>query len=126
MRICTKLSLLMVQSKSWRDIMLIFYVIPFFLISGTSIFLFFMSVSPKIKAKNLSLIMICLAINLLTIPISCLVGSFVSYTHEASTEFTYNNPLYFWKGFFFIQIIPLFVLFVAFLKFVIAKRTKQV
>lgn len=61
--------------------MLIFYVIPLFLISGTSIFLFFMSVSPKIKAKNLSLIMICLAMNLLTIPISCLVGSFVSYTN---------------------------------------------
>ncbi|MFK4311124.1 ethanolamine transporter EutH [Bacillus sp. RC242] len=105
--------------------MLIFYVIPFFLISGTSIFLFFMSVSPKIKAKNLSLIIICLAINLLTIPISCLVGSFVSYTNEASTEFTYNNPLYFWKGFFFIQIIPLFVLFVALIWWLSVRAKKK-
>ncbi|PEJ02274.1 hypothetical protein [Bacillus toyonensis] len=104
--------------------MLIYYVIPFFLISGISIFLFFLSVSPKIKAKNLSLIMVCLAINVLTIPISCLVGSFVSYRNEAATEFTYNNPLYFWKGFFFIQIIPIFVLFVAFLMF-IWKRIKN-
>lgn len=116
----------MVQLKSWRDIMVIFYVIPFFLISGTSIFLFFMSVSPKIKAKNLSLIIICLAINLLTIPISCLVGSFVSYTNEASTEFTYNNPLYFWKGFFFIQIIPLFVLFVALIWWFIRKVKEKI
>lgn len=126
MRICTKLSLLMVQSKSWRDIMGIFYVIPLFLIFGTATFLFIKAGSPKIKNKNISLIMVCLAINILILPISCLVGSFVSYTNEAATEFTYNNPFYFWKGFFFIQIIPLFVLFVAFLKFVIAKRTKQV
>ncbi|GAB6439133.1 MULTISPECIES: hypothetical protein [Bacillus] len=106
--------------------MLIFYVIPLFLISGISIFLFFLSVSPKIKAKNLSLIIICLAINVLTIPISCLVGSFVSYKHEASTEFIYNNPLYFWKGFFFIQIIPFFVLFVALIWWFIRKGKEKI
>ncbi|PEC81754.1 hypothetical protein [Bacillus cereus] len=105
--------------------MLIFYVIPFFLISSTSIFLFFLSVSPKINTKNLSLIMICLAINLLTIPISCLVGSLVSYTNEAATEFTYNNPLYFWKGFFFIQIIPLFILLVALIRWFIRKGKEK-
>ncbi|PGU90827.1 hypothetical protein COD71_20940 [Bacillus cereus] len=106
--------------------MLIFYVIPFFLISSTSIFLFFMSVSPKIKAKNLSSIIICLAINLLKIPIYGLVGSFVSYTNEAATEFTYNNPLYFWKGFFFIQIIPLFILLVALIRWFILKGKEKI
>ncbi|EEL95887.1 hypothetical protein bmyco0001_57210 [Bacillus mycoides DSM 2048] len=55
-----------------------------------------------------------------------MVGSFVSYTNEASTEFTYNNPLYFWKGFFFIQIIPLFVLFVALIWWFIRKGKEKI
>ncbi|QWG92770.1 hypothetical protein [Bacillus mycoides] len=105
--------------------MLIFYAIPLFLIFGTVTFLFIKAGSPKIKNKNLSLIMVCLAINLLTIPISCLIGTFVSYTHEASTEFTYNNPIYFWKGFFFIQTIPIFVLFVVFLMFIWKRKEKN-
>ncbi|PEI86485.1 hypothetical protein [Bacillus toyonensis] len=102
----------------------IFYVIAFFLIFGIATFLFIKSGSQKIKDKNLSLIMVFLGINLIIIPMAYLVGSFVSYTHEASTEFTYNNPIYFWKGFFFIQIIPIFMLFVAFLIF-IWKRIKN-
>ncbi|PHD52026.1 hypothetical protein COF61_32335 [Bacillus toyonensis] len=57
---------------------------------------------------------------------SCLVGSFFSYTNEASTEFTYNNSLYFWKGFFFIQIIPLFVLFVALIWWFIHKSKEKI
>ncbi|MFD6511423.1 hypothetical protein [Bacillus sp. NPDC060175] len=99
--------------------MVIFYVITLFLISGTSIFLFFKSVSPKIKAKNLSLIMVCLAINLLTIPMAYLIGSLVFYTDEMATEFRDSNPLYFWKGFFFIQAIPFLILIIGILKWLI-------
>ncbi|PQZ48653.1 hypothetical protein CQZ94_27585 [Bacillus sp. MYb209] len=104
----------------------IFYVITLFLIFGTATFLFIKSGSPKIKDKNLSLIMVFLGINLTTIPMAYLVGSFVSYTNEAATEFTYNNPLYFWKGFFFIQIIPLFVLFVALIWWFIRKGKEKI
>ncbi|MGG5741546.1 MULTISPECIES: hypothetical protein [Bacillus cereus group] len=104
----------------------IFYVIALFLIFGTATFLFMKSGSPKIKDKNLSLIMVFLGINLITIPMAYLVGSLVSYTHEASTEFTYNNPLYFWKGFFFIQIIPIFVLFVALIWWFIRKGKEKI
>ncbi|PFZ57294.1 hypothetical protein COL68_13155 [Bacillus wiedmannii] len=53
--------------------MLNFYV-TLFLIFGTAIFLFFKSGSPKIKAKNLSLIMVCLGINLLTSPMAFFIG----------------------------------------------------
>ncbi|WP_336770398.1 hypothetical protein [Bacillus bombysepticus] len=74
--------------------------------------------SPKIKDKNLSLILVCLALNLLTIPFSVLIGTFVSYKNLAATEFTVDNPVYFWKGFFYIQTIPLFVLFVFFSMFI--------
>ena len=63
----------MVQLDSWRDIMVSFYV-TLFLIFGTAIFLFFLSGSSKIKAKNLSLIMICLGINLLTSPMALFIG----------------------------------------------------
>ncbi|EEM59007.1 MULTISPECIES: hypothetical protein [Bacillus cereus group] len=104
----------------------IFYVIPLFLIFGTATFLFIKSGSAKIKDKNLSLIMIFLGINLITIPMAYLVGSFVSYKHEASTEFIYNNPFYFWKGFFFIQIIPFFVLFVALIWWFIRKGKEKI
>ncbi|HDR7706662.1 TPA: hypothetical protein QCX91_004320 [Bacillus thuringiensis] len=104
----------------------IFYVIPLFLIFGTATFLFIKAGSPKIKDKNLSLIMVCLAINILLIPISFLGGSFVSYKNEAATEFTYNNPLYFWKGFFFIQIIPLFILLAALIWWFIRKGNEKI
>ncbi|OXB98642.1 hypothetical protein FHE73_13890 [Bacillus thuringiensis] len=53
--------------------MVSFYV-TLFLIFGTAIFLFFLSGSSKIKAKNLSLIMICLRINLLTSPMALFIG----------------------------------------------------
>lgn len=48
------------------------YYVLLFLIFGTAIFLFFLSSSSKIKAKNLSLIMVCLGINLLISPVAFL------------------------------------------------------
>ncbi|MFE5392569.1 hypothetical protein [Bacillus thuringiensis] len=98
--------------------MLNFYV-TLFLIFGTAICLFFLSGSSKIKAKNLSLIMVCLGINLLTSPISLFIGGM-------ATDSPYSTMLDFLGGFLFIQGIPLLLLLAAFLKFALAKKTKQV
>ncbi|MEK4500410.1 hypothetical protein [Bacillus sp. FSL R12-0069] len=115
--------------------MVIFYGITFFLIFGIAIFVFFKSGSPKIKAKNLSSIMICLGINLIIIPISFFIGGIAEYAGVAANYGAYfagestiepplvSRTLYFWGGFFFIQIIPLVMLLVAFLRF-IQKREK--
>lgn len=81
----------MVQLDSWRDIMVSFYV-TLFLIFGTTIFLFFLSGSSKIKAKNLSLIMICLGINLLTSPIALFIG-------VVATDSPYSTTLDFFEDF---------------------------
>ena len=106
----------MVQLDSWRDIMVSFYV-TLFLIFGTAIFLFFLSGSSKIKAKNLSLIMICLGINLLTSPMALFIG-------VMATDSPYSTTLDFWR-------MSLYSGNTAppptcFLKFAIAKKTKQV
>ncbi|MED0988326.1 hypothetical protein [Bacillus nitratireducens] len=98
--------------------MVIFYVI-LFLIFGTAIFLFFLSGTSKIKAKNLSLIMVCLAINLLTIPMAFFIGGMATAPPDSTT-------LDFFGGFLFIQGIPLLLLLAAFLKFALTKKTKQV
>ncbi|MBG9597766.1 hypothetical protein ABE17_12995 [Bacillus mycoides] len=95
-----------------------FYV-TLFLIFGTAIFLFFKSGSPKIKAKNLSLIMICLGINLLTSPMAYFIGGMATAPPD-------STALDFLGGFLFIQGIPLLILLAAFWKFARAKKTKQV
>ncbi|WP_242298815.1 hypothetical protein [Bacillus cereus group sp. BfR-BA-01382] len=114
--------------------MLIFYVILFFLIFGISFFLFFISGSPKIKAKNLSRIMVCLGINLLISPISFLIGGIAEYAGVVANYGAYfagestiepplvSRTLYFLGGFFFIQVIPLVMLLVAFLRFIQKKK----
>ena len=81
--------------------------------------LIFLSGSSKIKAKNLSLIMVCLGINLLTSPMALFIG-------VMATDSPYSTKLDFFGGFLFIQGIPLLLLLAAFLKFAIAKKTKQV
>ena len=93
-----------------------FYV-TLFLIFGTTIFLFFLSGSSKIKAKNLLLIMICLGINLLTSPMALFIG-------VVATDSPYSTTLDFLR-------ISLYSGHTApptcsFLKFAIAKKTKQV
>ncbi|RFB53140.1 hypothetical protein DZB90_27305 [Bacillus thuringiensis] len=64
--------------------MVIFYVI-LFLIFGTAIFLFFLSGTSKIKAKNLSLIMVCLGINLLTSPMAFFIGGMATAPPDSTT-----------------------------------------
>lgn len=132
-----KLPLLMVQLKSWRDIMGIYYVL-LFLIFGTAIFLFFLSSSSKIKAKNLSLIMVCLGINLLISPVAFFIGGIADYAGVVANYGAYvagdsttapplvSHVLYFLGGFLFIQGIPILILLLAFWKFIRAKKTKQV
>ncbi|HDR7851173.1 TPA: hypothetical protein QCY30_006029 [Bacillus toyonensis] len=74
-----------------------------FLIIGTALFLFIMAALPKIRKKNLSFIMIGLGINILVIPLSFFIGGMATASPD-------STRLDFWKGFFFIQIIPLFLL----------------
>ncbi|MFB6649178.1 hypothetical protein [Bacillus toyonensis] len=122
----------MVQLKSWRDIMgfivdIVFYFGFYFgllfLIIGTTLALFIMAALPKIWSKNLSFVMIGLGINILTIPLSFFIGGM-------ATDSPDSTRLDFWKGFFFIQKIPLFLLiFLLFLTVVlwfIRKNKKKV
>ncbi|KAA0787672.1 MULTISPECIES: hypothetical protein [Bacillus cereus group] len=116
----------------------IYFVITLLLINGTAIFLFFLSVSPKIKAKNLSSIMICLGINLIISPAAFLIGGIADYAGVAANYGAYfagesatapplvSRALYFLGGFLFIQGIPLLILLAAFWKFARAKKIKQV
>ncbi|MGA4501429.1 hypothetical protein ACPC0Q_28295 [Bacillus bombysepticus] len=90
------------------------YYVPLFLIFGTAIFFFFLSSSSKIKAKNLSLIMVCLGINLLTSPVALFIG-------VMATDSPYSTVLDFWGGFLFIQGIPLLLLLVALIWWFIQK-----
>jgi hypothetical protein len=89
-----------------------------FLIFGTAIFLFFKSGSPKIKAKNLSLIMVCLGVNLLTSPMAYFIGGMATAPPD-------STALDFWGGFLFIQGIPLLMLLVAFLMFICKRKEKK-
>ena len=123
-----KLPLLMVQLNSWRDIMGIilyftFYFGVLFLIVGTALVLFIMAALPKIWSKNLSFIMIGLGINILAVPLSYFIG-------VMATDSPDSTRLDFWKGFFFVQKIPLFLLiFLLFLTLVlwfIRKNKKKV
>lgn len=94
------------------------YVILYFII-GIAVFSFFNSESQKTKDKNLTFIMVSLGVNLCTIPVALFIG-------VMATDSPYSTVPDFWGGFLFIQGIPLLILIVAFLKFAIAKKTKQV
>ncbi|ANE86308.1 MULTISPECIES: hypothetical protein [Bacillus] len=114
------------------------YYVLLFLIFGTAIFLFFLSSSSKIKAKNLSLIIVCLGINLLISPVAFFMGGIADYAGVVANYGAYVagdsatapplviHVLYFLGGFLFIQGIPLLILLLAFWKFTRAKKTKQV
>ncbi|MBC2683820.1 hypothetical protein HAU06_06495 [Bacillus toyonensis] len=114
------------------------YYVPLFLIFGTAIFFFFLSSSSKIKAKNLSLIMVCLGINLLTSPVAFFIGGIANYAgvvanygayvagDSATAPPLFSRVLYFSGGFLFIQGTPLLILIVALWKFARAKKINQV
>ncbi|CAM4184988.1 hypothetical protein BAMA111019_10880 [Bacillus manliponensis] len=93
---------------------IIFYGV-LFLIFGAAIFAFIKAESPKVKAKNLSFIMLSVGVNILAIPMALFIGGM-------ATDSPYSTVLDFWKGFFFIQGIPLLMLFIAFVWWLIRKR----
>lgn len=114
------------------------YYVLLFLIFGTAICLFFLSNSSKINAKKLSLIMVCLGINLLISPVAFFIGGITDYADVVANYGAYvagdsttapplvSHILYFSGGFLFIQGIPLLILLLAFWKFTRAKKTRQV
>lgn len=77
-----------------------------FLFFGTAIFMFVMAGSRKIRDKNLSFIMIGLGINILASPVAFFIGIM-------ATDSPHSTTLDFWKGFLFIEAIPLFILLLA-------------
>jgi len=95
-------------------------------------------VHQKSRLKNLSLITVCLGINLLTSPVAFLIGGIADYAGGVANYGAYfagesatapplvSRALYFFGGFLFIQGIPLLILLAAFWKFTRAKKTKQV
>lgn len=89
------------------------YVILYF-ISGIAVFSFFNSDSPKTKDKNLTFIMVCLGVNLCTIPVALFIG-------VMATDSPYSTEFDFWGGFLFIQGIPLLLLLVALIWWFIQK-----
>lgn len=97
----------------------VFYYGVLFLILGTALFLFIMAGLPKIRNKNLSFVMVGLGINILVSPLSIFIGGMATDSPD-STE------LDFWKGFFFVQKIPLLILLVALVWWFIRKNKKKV
>ncbi|PGO25220.1 hypothetical protein CN984_19500 [Bacillus cereus] len=87
---------------------MMFYYGILFLILGIAVFLFIIAGSRKIRNKNLSFVMIGLGINTLTSPVALFIG-------VMATDSPYSTRLDFWKGFLFIQGIPLFLLLIAFI-----------
>ncbi|MGF9966266.1 hypothetical protein [Bacillus rhizoplanae] len=97
---------------------LIFYGI-LLLILGAAIFVFSKAESQKIKAKNLSFVMVGLGINLLASPLAVFIGGM-------ATDPPDSTALDFWKGFLFIQAIPLLILLVALIWWFIRKSKEKV
>ncbi|KWW52611.1 hypothetical protein AWW69_21865, partial [Bacillus cereus] len=87
---------------------MMFYYGILFLILGIAVFLFIMAGSRKIRNKNLSFVLIGLGINILASPVAFFIG-------VMATDSPYSTRLDFWKGFLFIQGIPLFLLLIAFI-----------
>ncbi|SFC78984.1 hypothetical protein SAMN04488168_109159 [Bacillus sp. 491mf] len=90
-----------------------------FLIIGTAIFVIIKADSPKIKAKNLSFVMIGLGINILASPFALFIGAMTTDPPD-STE------LDFWGVFFFIQGIPLLILLLALIWWFIRKGKEKI
>ena len=98
---------------------MMFYYGILFLILGIAVFLFIMTGSRKIRNKNLSFVLIGLGINILASPMALFIGGM-------ATDSPYSTALDFWKGFFFIQIIPLFILLVALIRWFILKGKEKI
>ncbi|MFJ8356054.1 hypothetical protein ACIQ69_22530 [Bacillus paramycoides] len=98
---------------------IVFYYGVLFLIIGTAIFVFIKAGSPKIKAKNLPFVMVGLGINILASPLALFIG-------VMATDSPDSTVLDFWKGFLFIQGIPLIILLVSLVWWVIRMNKEKV
>ncbi|MCP8968426.1 hypothetical protein [Ectobacillus ponti] len=87
------------------------------LIIGGAIFLFIKADSPKIKAKHLSGVIVGLGLNIFTSPLAFFIGGM-------ATDPPDSTMLDFWKGFLFIQAIPLLIL-LAFLVMWWIRKSKE-
>ena len=92
-----------------------------FLIIGTGIFLIIKADSPKIKAKNLSFIMVSLGVNLLAIPMAIFIGGMATAPPDNT-----GTELDFWGGFFLIQGIPVLMLLLALVWWFIRKGKEKI
>ncbi|EJS66427.1 hypothetical protein CN425_22910 [Bacillus cereus] len=98
---------------------MVFYYGVLLLIIGTAIFMFIMAGIRKIREKNLSFVMVGLGINLLTSPLALFIG-------VMATDPPDSTRLDFWKGFLFIQAIPLLILLLAFAWWLIRRNKEKV
>lgn len=90
-----------------------------FLIICTAIFVIIKADSPKVKVKNLSFVMIGLSINILASPIAFFIG-------VMATDSPSSTMVDFWKGFFFIQAIPLLILLLTLMWWFICRNKEKV
>lgn len=98
---------------------MLFYYGVLFLIIGTAIFMFIKAGSRKIRDKNLSFVMVGLGINILASPLALFIGTMATASPN-------STRLDFWKGFLFIQKIPLIILLLALIWWFIRKNKKKV
>ncbi|PFI25185.1 hypothetical protein COI75_08825 [Bacillus cereus] len=98
---------------------MVFYYGVLLLIIGTAIFMFIMAGIRKIREKNLSFVMVGLGINLLTSPLALFIG-------VMATDPPDSTRLDFWKGFLFIQAIPLLILLLALAWWLIRRNKEKV
>ncbi|MBC6971233.1 hypothetical protein H9I32_02005 [Bacillus sp. Xin] len=98
---------------------MVFYYGILFLILGIAIFMFIMAGSRKIRDKNLSFVMVGLGINILASPLALFIGVMATASPD-------STRLDFWKGFLFIQGIPLIILLLALVWWFIRKNKEKV
>ncbi|WP_336992669.1 hypothetical protein [Bacillus toyonensis] len=100
----------------------LYYVIFYgtiFLIIGTAIFVMIKADSPKIKANNLSFVMIALGINIFASPVAFFIG-------VMATDPPDSTMLDFLKGFLFIQAIPFLILLLSMMWWLIRRNKEKV
>ncbi|MFD3450104.1 hypothetical protein ACFDTO_36620 [Microbacteriaceae bacterium 4G12] len=83
-----------------------------------AVVLIILAESPKIKSRNLSLIMLCLSVNVFATPIAFFIGG-------RATDPPESGMLDFFKGFLFIQAIPLLLLVFGIIKFLIDRKQRR-
>lgn len=106
-----------IGSFEYYGSLIVFYG-KLFLIIGTAIFMFIMAGTRKIRDKNLSFVMIGLGINILASPVAFFIG-------VMATDPPDSTVLDFWKGFLFIQAIPLIILLLSMMWWLIRRNKKE-